>query len=579
MELLTAIDLAGSVALLLWGVHMVQTGVRRTFGPRLNVFLERMLRGRLQAFATGLGVTAVLQSSTATGLMITNMAARAHIALSASLAVMLGANVGTTLIVQVLAFDVTAVAPALILAGVVLFRKSRGAVRDSGRVFIGLGLLLLALRQFIDVLEPYAHRPELQNVLGVVGAHPLAAVLLAAGVTWMSHSSVATVMLVASFASRGAIMPATAFALVLGANIGTSINPVLESDATDAATRRLPLGNLLLRAAAAALVLPFLRPLADWVSGWEGTPQRSVADFHTMFNLALAVVALPFIDRYARLLEKMFPDPPQQATLTPGTPLYLDRSMLDNAPQIAVANATREALRLCDLLVDIMGALRESLMTADAQPALSIRRDAASMGQLGTAIRSYLVALDPEAATQDELTRAEDILAFCTQLIHASDIAERNLLTEAQKLARQRIRLAQDLLTPVTKMIDRIHVNIDSCATILLGGDDAIARRLAAQKDVFREIEMDATNAYFERLRQTQQAAGARSDAAPSAHDPGEAQLDLLRDLKRVNSHIVAAAAYPRLAEQGALLPSRVQPPLADEGKVEVKTILEGKES
>src|ERR1700734_2728635 len=167
MELpVTLLNLAGSVALLLWGVHMVGTGVQRAFGAKLRSFLANALRNRFKAFLAGMGITAILQSSTATGLMITGFAAGGMVELMPALAVMLGANVGTTLIVQLLSFNVVEIAPALILVGVLMFRRASAGPRDFGRVLIGLGLVLMALQNFIALLTPYEDVPTLPMFLG-----------------------------------------------------------------------------------------------------------------------------------------------------------------------------------------------------------------------------------------------------------------------------------------------------------------------------------------------------------------------------------------------------------------------------
>src|SRR5277367_3841338 len=253
---ITLVNLAGSVALLLWGAHMVQTGVQRAFGARLRGLLSSALRNRFQAFLAGIGVTAILQSSTATGLMVTGFAAGGLVDLVPALAVMLGANVGTTLIVQVLSFDVAEVAPALILIGVLMFRRASAGPRDFGRVLIGLGLVLMALHQFVDLLLPYENLPSLRLLLGAVSTQPVLDVILAAGLTWAAHSSVAVVLLTMSFASKGVVPPDAAFALVLGANLGTAINPVLEGGTgDDPSARRLPLGNLINRAIGVVVAL------------------------------------------------------------------------------------------------------------------------------------------------------------------------------------------------------------------------------------------------------------------------------------------------------------------------------------
>jgi phosphate:Na+ symporter len=225
----TLLNLAGSVALLLWGVHMVSTGVQRALGARLRIFLNSTLRNRFKAFLAGVGVTAILQSSTATGLMIAGFAAGGLVALVPAMAVMLGANVGTTLIVQALSFDVAEIAPALILIGVLIFRRASSTPHDFGRVLIGLGLMLLSLQKLVELLRPFEDVPSLRLLLGAIATEPVLDVILGAALTWAAHSSVAVVLVVMSLAMQGTVPPFAAFALVLGANLGTAINPVLES--------------------------------------------------------------------------------------------------------------------------------------------------------------------------------------------------------------------------------------------------------------------------------------------------------------------------------------------------------------
>ena len=287
--LITLLDFAGYVALLLWGVHMVQTGARfgaalgcpgacagHPPGPRRRPGhhrgaaeqhrhrpddhrLRRRRRGRP---GPGPGRHA-------------------------------GANVGTTLIVQLLSFDLTSLAPILILAGVWMFRRyPPGRTRDLGRVFIGLGLLLLSLHQLVQLFDQSA--PMLGMVLEALSTQPVVAVLLSAIFTWAAHSSVAVVVLVMSLASHHMVAPHVAFALVLGANLGTAINPMIEGvTGDDPAARRLPLGNLLTRALgvlAGLVALPLVQPLMNLL---EADPARAVANFHTLFNAVIALVFLP----------------------------------------------------------------------------------------------------------------------------------------------------------------------------------------------------------------------------------------------------------------------------------------------
>ncbi|MCC6716651.1 MAG: Na/Pi cotransporter family protein, partial [Acetobacteraceae bacterium] len=346
---LTLIDLAGTVALLLWGVRMVQTGVQRAFGPDLRRFLEGALRGRLAAFAAGLGVTAILQSSTATGLMVAGFAALGLVGLVPALAVLLGAGVGTTLIVQVLSFQVAGLAPALFLVGFVMFRRGGSdRVRDLGRVVIGLGLMLLSLQLLHGLTSPFEDAPSLRLFLGAVASEPVLAVLLAAIVTWAAHSSIAIVLLVMSLATKGVVPPMAAMALVIGANLGTAVNPILEGNAgDDPAGRRLSIGNFILRVLAAIATLAVLAPLAGELVRWIDDPGRLVALFHTGFNLAIAALALPLLGPYAGLLRRVFPD--RVDAVDPARPVYL-REAAREVPAVAIGAAAREALRLADVL-------------------------------------------------------------------------------------------------------------------------------------------------------------------------------------------------------------------------------------
>src|SRR5258708_23042842 len=257
------LDLVGGVALLLWGLHMVQSGVMRAYGAELRRFLGRALRNRLRAFSFGLVVTALLQSSTATALMTASFTADGAVTLAAALAIMLGANVGTTLIVQVLSFDVSAISPLLLLAGLVAFKHSqRTRVRDLGRVSIGLGLMLLSLHLLLGTLAPAENAPGLRALLAAATGEPILNVLLGTVFAWAAHSSVAVVVLVMSLAYSNFVAPAAALALVLGANLGSAINPGFEAGGSrDPVAQRLPLGNLLNRLVGFALLPPFIQPI------------------------------------------------------------------------------------------------------------------------------------------------------------------------------------------------------------------------------------------------------------------------------------------------------------------------------
>jgi phosphate:Na+ symporter len=544
----TLLDLAGSIALLLWGVRMVQTGVQRAYGARLRTTLGTALRTPAKAFLAGLGVTAVLQSSTATGLMVTGFAAGGLVDLVPALAVMLGANVGTTLIVQLLSLDLSSATPALILLGVLMFRRGQASrTHDLGRVAIGLGLMLLALHQLLNLVTPFEDAPSLRLLLGTIATEPWLDVVLAAGLTWAAHSSVAIVLLVMSLAAKGVVPPDAAFALVFGANLGTAFNPLLEgAQGSDAAARRVPAGNLGTRIVGVALGLALLPKFGAWVVTVVPDPARAVADLHLAFNLILAVLFFPILPYYASLLRRLFParvDAPD-----PSRSLYLDEAARET-PVVAIGAAAREALRLADMLEAMLHAARDAFATDDRKRVTEARRMDDVLDRLNSAIKTYLTGLDPEATSEADQRRIEEILAFTINLEHAGDVVDRNLLDHAAKRLKRNIDLSREQTDELAAIIARLVANLRSAASVFMTADVRGARMLAAEKETFRGLEAAETDAHFAQIR-----AGQAQAAEASAW-----RLDLLRDLKRVNDHLIAAAAYPLLKGQGELLPTRLR--------------------
>jgi phosphate:Na+ symporter len=544
---LTLIDLAGAVALLIWGVHMVQTGVTRAFGPQLRRLLGYGLSNRVKAFLAGLGVTSILQSSTATGLMVTGFAASGFVDLVPALAVMLGANVGTTLIVQVLSFNVSRVSFLLILIGVFMFRRSGVTrTRDLGRVGIGLGLMLIALQHLLSMITPYEDVPSLRMLLGVVMTDPLIDILLAAALTWAAHSSVAVVLLIMAFAAQAVVPPHAAFALVLGANLGTALNPLLESGVGgDPAAKRLPIGNLVNRVIGCALALALLNWIGPALVTIEPDAGRAVADFHTGFNIVLALLFFPLLKPFARLLVRFLPARVDPAD--PSQPIYLDWAAHET-PSIALAGAAREALRMVDLFEAMLRGALDSLNRGDRKRVTETARMDKVLDRLDTAIKEYLTSLDTDTLDDADHRRLSEILAFTINLQHAGSIVERSLMPIAAKRIKRGVSFSEATQQEIHEMLDRLIGNARAAAAVFMTEDPRAARQLLGEKEVFRELELRATGEYFGRPR-----AGRTENIEMS-----KLLLDIVRDLKRVNAHL-AAAAYPILEGRGELLPSRLR--------------------
>jgi phosphate:Na+ symporter len=542
---LSLLNLAGAIALLLWGVHMVQSGVQRAFGPDLRRFLARALSNRVRAAAAGLGVTAILQSSTATGLMVASFAASGFVALVPALAVMLGANVGTTLIVQVLSFDVSRLSPLLLLAGVVMFRTGGTRTRDVGRVAIGLGLMLIALSQLLEIVTPYEDVPSLRILMGGIATDPLISLAFGALLAWAAHSSVAIVLLVMSFAEKGVVPFYAAMALVIGANIGTALNPLLEGARTgEAAGRRVAVGNVITRLIGAAVALPLLSWIGLQLVQIEPNLSRAVADFHTAFNVVLGLAFLPLLGPFARLLERMLPDRIEAAD--PARPLYLD-AVAAETPSIALGHAAREVLRMVDVLDSMIEGVADALRLRDREALSGTRRLDDVLDALNREIKRYVTGLDPDSMTDDEHRRLEVILTFSLNLESAGDVIERNITAFAAKNLKRGVELSPEATQDVAAAFDAVRANLRSAASVFMTGDPRAARVLTQQKAEFRRRETDAIRTHFAKLRDQNRSA---AEETPP--------LDLLRDIKRLNDHLVAGAAYPVLEAAGELMPSRI---------------------
>ena len=488
---LTILNLAGSVALLLWGVRMVQTGIHRAFGAPLRSFLAQALKDRFKSFLAGLGVTAILQSSTATGLMVTSFAAVGLVNLVPALAVMLGANVGTTLIVQALSFDIATIAPALILFGAILFQRATAGMRDFGRVLIGLGLTLMSLHQFIGLLKPYEEVEGLRLVLGAISTQPFLDVVLAAVITWIMHSSVAVVLLIMSFTDQGMISLPTAFYFVLGANLGSALNPVIESaSGCDPAAKRLPVGNLVNRLIGVALglaVVPYVTPLMTQI---EPDNARAVANFHTAFNIALAILFFPFLTPFAAVLRRVLPT--RISPNDPAKPLYLNPNGCES-PAVALGSAAREALRMTDVLTSMLEGFRDALVKPDRRLIDEVKRSDDILDKLNSAIKAYLVSLDPNSLDASDHRRLSEILIFATNIEQAGDTVDRNLLNLASKRMKRGLSFSEEGKRELLALAERLIANTRQAASAFLTEDMRAARILAKEKQVFRDSETEAT--------------------------------------------------------------------------------------
>ncbi len=540
------LTLCGAVALLLWGVRMVRTGLTRAFGPALRTAISRASKDRFRALAAGIGVTAVLQSSTATVLLLASFASRNIVALPIAIAIMLGADVGTTLVAQLFAFDVKWLWAVGLALGVILFNSSDSdRMKSAGRIAIGLGLMLLALNLIGSASAALRESATIKTVLSSLGSELVLAVLVAATVTWLAHSSLAIVLFIMSLTATGVVSPPLALALVLGANVGGSIAPYMALSGSSAAARRVPLANLIARTVVAVVTIPFLKWLPPLVATFGADPARQVLNFHTLFNIAVAAAFLPFVYPLAKLAERIIPQEAEGPGLK--APQHLDPSVRDT-PSEALACAMRETLNVGDLVLGMLRRSLDAFETSDPRLAKELEKEDDQVDSLYEAIKLYLIQVSKADMNEAESRRYVEILTFTTNLEHIGDIIDKNLMELAQKKIKKRVSFSTEGLSEIRHFHGQVVDTMRLALNVFATRDVALARRLLQVKTAVRAQEFEAADRHFARLRSGR----AESLETSSIH------LDIIRDLKRINSHLTSVA-YPILEASGELRDTRLK--------------------
>ncbi|MDP1837813.1 MAG: Na/Pi cotransporter family protein [Reyranella sp.] len=542
----TLLNVLGSVCLLLWGVRMVRTGLTRAFGATLRRAIAACSRNRFTAFAGGLAITGVLQSSTATALLLSSFAGRGLIPLSIALAVMLGADVGTTIAAQVLSFDLGWVSPFAIGAGVIAFLSSeQEKSRHLGRVAIGLGLMLLSLKLLAAATGPLREAPAFMAALGGLQDEYVIAVILATLLTWFVHSSLSVVLLIMSFAAGGLVEPKLALALVIGANIGGALAPYMAQASADVEARRVPLGNLITRGIVGIAMLPFLGPALEAMTWLEPSTTRLAVNFHTMFNIATAILFLPLIDIVAWLCRKLLPARP--IADDPARPRHLDPNVLDS-PAEALGCALRETLNLGDRVGNMLRQTMDVFERSDPKAVKAIEAADDAVDRLHEAIKLYLIQVSRNELGEEDGKRYVEILSFTMNLEHVGDIVDKNLMELAAKKIRNRYAFSPEGMAELRVFHARVLDNLGLALNVFTTRDIALARRLVAEKTAMREAEARAADSHFARLR----------EGRPESIETSSIHMDVIRDLKRINGHLTTVA-YPILEAAGELADTRLR--------------------
>ncbi|MFI5443704.1 Na/Pi cotransporter family protein [Polaromonas sp. UC242_47] len=539
------LNLLAAIALLVWGTQLVRTGILRVFGANLRQVLARSINNRYSAALAGLGVTALVQSSTATALIVSAFVGQGLIALPLALAVMLGADIGTSLMVVVLSFDLSWLSPLFILAGVVLYISRQASPSGRvGRILIGLGLMLLALRMVSDSTAVLTQAPAVKLLLTSLSSDLLLEITVGALLAVAAYSSLAIVLLTATLASAGVIPLEVALGLVLGANLGSGLLAVLTTARASVETRQVPLGNLMFKTGGVVLLAPWVGLWLQHVRPLLGEPATAVVLFHLGFNSVVALLFIGLTAPVARLVTRCLPQP--GTSLRAGRPHHLDPSALAT-PSLAISCAAREALHQADIVETMMMGMLSVIKHNDLRLAEELRQLDDTVDELYSAIKYYLTKISRDELAEEESRRWTDIISFSINLEQVGDLIERVLLDIEEKKIRKGRSFSDAGMAEICELHARLTDNLRLGMSVFLNGKLRDAHKLLEEKARFRDLEHAYAAAHLTRL----------TDNTSRSVETSALHLDLISDLKRINSHL-CSVAYPILEAAGALAPSRL---------------------
>ncbi|KQZ95525.1 sodium:phosphate symporter [Rhizobium sp. Root564] len=537
------VNLLGAVALLLFGLTQVKDGVTRAFGLKLRTILATSTRNGPRSFVSGFFATIALQSSTATALTVASFAERDLIRPRMAQIVLLGANVGTAVTAWIFATGVAWLSPLLILSGIVLRKGNSNARQGGGTALVGVGLMLLSLHLLSNATEPMRASPALGAFIGLLDDAWPVALLLSAAMAFFSSSSLAMVVLILSLASAGILSTGLIIVLVLGANLGGAIPPVIATMSGPAAARRITLGNLVIRAIGCAIAMPLASYGAMALQRLPLSESMLPVDAHLIFNILLTIVAWPLSGFVSDLMAKVVPSDVQ----SDDGPRFLDKDALDT-PVVALANATREVLVIGDTIERMLIRAENAFKHNDLAPLTEIAMLEKKVDQLQQEVKIYLSQLGRKGLDENDARRSITVIDYAINLEHMGDIIEKGLCEQIRKKILNGFKFSDEGYDELKTLFDMTIENLRAAQSIFVTGDLSLARRLMEIKIDIRRLEKRSSGRHLERLR----------DGLMESLQTSSLHLDMLRDLKRINAHIVSVA-HPILDESGVLGESRLR--------------------
>ena len=538
MPSLVFLNIVAAVCLLLWGLRHLKHGMMKGFGDIVRKLLQFGTTNRFLAVISGIIVTLMVQSSTAAILILGTFISQGFVTLSSGIALALGADLGTALVAAILSMDMGPLGPILVILGMVMYSvKSHHALHNLGRVFSGLGLMLISLGIIKETAAPLSESELLPVIFKPLEDDPIFGIFLIALLTWLFHSSLAMILLIMSLSIANVIQYDFALYLVLGANVGGAL-PAIFASWHDRKASRIPIANGLIRLTGAIAVFSFIPMISVALVPYSGETAFKIILFHLLFNAGLCVLALPFTNLIGKFVKYLRPN--LSGEKDEGRARYLDKDLIDT-PSIALANCRRETLRMAEMVERMLKESIETFEKRDTRMILRIQDEDDIVDRLYGAIKKYIARLLAyEELEEKEATEAVQILMFATNLEHIGDIIDKNLMALAEKKNRLHQDFSEEGLSEIKKFHGLVLDSLIQAQQVFMSSDNGLAQRMLDQKrNEIREAEELATEQHIKRLR----------DGVPATMATTSIHLDIIRDFRRINTY-ASSVAYDILKDK-----------------------------
>ena len=520
----TVLKLLGSLALLMYGMKVMSEGLQKLTGDRLRNILGAMTTNRFTGLLTGAFVTAAVQSSTATTVMTVGLVNAGLLTLKQGFGIIMGANIGTTMTAQLIAFKLSDYITILIFIGFLmqlLARKSR--TKYLGQVMLGFGILMLGMDMMGKAVMPLRNYPGFVHFIEVFSSNPLLGIGIGMIMTVLIQSSSATIGILIAMAGQGLIPLEGAIPVLLGDNIGTCITAVLASLRANLTAKRVAAAHVMFNVIGSiifVILMPFFIKFVLIVSP-SGDIARQIANAHSAFNILNTLIFMPFVNPFIKLVEKVVPG---NAEIISMRPVYLDKNML-NTPSIAISLAVKEVVRMGELARKDVRLGMEAIQSFDADKVKYVLEHEPVVDALERDITDYLTQMSSAEMSESLTTRHTGLLHACTDIERIGDHGE-TLAKRARKLVEDDVVFSDEAKAELLQLSEMVLRASGRSLEALEKNDKVIAEDAVRLCREVKQYQKEIRKNHITRLNE--------HICNPTA---GFVMMELLINMKRVSDH------------------------------------------